>query len=90
MGTQNCERENMILSDFGLRIQHISAYEFHEWIYDKMCLNDQETTMVQIDVLKRQVFIKFWENGRMQDLFNSTEKQVEYSHSKGEIPTVAE
>lgn len=88
MDTQNCEMENMIVCDFGLRSPNISAYEFHEWIYDQMCLNDQESTMVQIDVPKRQVYIMLREVGRMQDKFHSTGEQAEYYHSNGEISTV--
>jgi len=77
----------MIVCDFGLRSPHISACEFREWIYDQICLNYLEASMVQIDLPKRQVYITFRVNGRMQDVFHSTGERFEYSHSNGEIST---
>jgi len=43
-----------------------------------------------INGAKRQVYIKFRDNGRMQDLLQSTGRQVEYRHTSGEISTVRE
>jgi hypothetical protein len=51
------------------------------WIYAQMCLNDQEVTIVQINGPKRQVYIKFRDNGRMQDVLHSTGGQVAYQHT---------
>jgi len=60
-----CVKEkNKIVCNFGLTCPRISAYLFHEWIYDQMCLNDQEATMLQIDCSKRHVHINFRNNGR--------------------------
>ena len=44
--------------------------------------------MLQIDVSKRHVHIKFRNNRRMRDVFHSTEVQVDYLHSNVEISTV--
>ena len=44
--------------------------------------------MLQIDGSKRLVHINFGNNGRMQDVFHSTEGQAEYRHTNGEISTV--
>ena len=60
----------------------MSAYEIHEWIYVKMCLNDQEVSMVQIERPKRHVFIKFGDSDRMQDVLHSIGGQVEYRHTR--------
>ena len=72
-----CERQNAIVCVFDLRSPRISAYEIHDWIYDQICLNDQELTMVQIDGSKRHVYINFRDNGRMQDVLHSTGGHVE-------------
>jgi hypothetical protein len=53
-----------------------------------MRLNDQEVTMVQIAGPKRRVYNKFWDNGRMQDVLQSTGGQLEYRHTNGELSTV--
>ena len=44
--------------------------------------------MLQIDWCKRNVYINFRKNGRMQDLFHSTEGQVDNRHNNVEISTV--
>ena len=65
MDTRNVWRDRKIVCDFGLTHPRILFYEFHEWIYDQICLNYQEASMVQIDLPKRQVYITFRVNGRM-------------------------
>jgi len=52
-----------------------------------MCLNDQESTILHIDVSKRHVHINFRNSGRMYDVFHSTEIQVDYRHSIVAIST---
>ena len=44
--------------------------------------------MLQIDQSKWHVHINFRNNGRRQDVFHSTEDQVDCRHSSGEISTV--
>jgi hypothetical protein len=44
--------------------------------------------MVQIDGPKQQVYIKFRDDSRMQDVLHSTRRQVEYRHTNGEISMV--
>jgi len=82
------ERQNTIVCAFDIRSPRISAYEIHEWFYAQMCLNDQETTMVQTDGPKRHVYIKFRDNERMQGVLQSIGGQVEYRHINGEISIV--
>jgi len=44
--------------------------------------------MLQIDLSKRHVRINFRNNGQRQDVFHSTEDQVDCRYSSGEISTV--
>ena len=83
-----CERQNTIVCAFDLSSSRISAYEIHECIYAQMCLNDQDVTMVKTDGPKRQVYIKFRDNERMQEVLQSIGSQVEYRHTNGEISVV--
>ena len=45
-------------------------------------------TMVQIDGMRRQVYIKFTDSQYLQDLVHSTTSQSEYKHDNGEISQV--
>jgi hypothetical protein len=73
-----CERQHAIVYAVDLRIPRISAYEIHKRIYTQMCLNGQEVTMVQIDGPKRHLYIKFRDNGRVQDVLHLTGGKAEY------------
>ena len=53
-----------------------------------MCLKDQEITMMHTDGPNLHVYINCLYNGRMQDVLNSTGKQVEYPHTNAEISAV--
>jgi len=50
-----------------------------------MGLDENEVTMVQIDGPKRHVYIKFYDNNRLQDVLHLTGRQVEYRRTNGEI-----
>jgi len=79
------ERQNTILCAFDLRSRCILTYEIHERIYAQISYTDYEITMVQIDGPKPRVWIKFRDNGRMQDVLHSTGGHVEYRHTNGDV-----
>jgi hypothetical protein len=68
--TNNVWKAKYDLCAFDIRSPRISEYETHERICDQMWLNDQEITMVQIERPNRHVYIKFRDNGRMQDVLH--------------------
>ena len=66
----------------------ITAYQIHEWIYEKMQLPENDTRIIQIDGPKRQVFIKFANTERMQHVLQETNGQMEFRHDSGELSMV--
>jgi hypothetical protein len=61
------------------------VYDIHEWIYDTMCLEEDEVAMVEIDGPRRHVYIKFREFQRKQEILTATNGRGEFRHTKGEF-----
>jgi hypothetical protein len=59
------EREQTIVCAFDQRSPRVSAFDIHEWIYEIVHLQEYEVVMVQIDGLRRHVYINFREPQRM-------------------------
>ena len=66
----------------------ISAYEIHEWIHEQIQISEQSLTMIQIDGIKRCVFMNFVNDTYIQNILQSTNGSVEYRHVTGEISIV--
>ena len=61
----------------------ISAFDIHGWIHDQLYV--PKVTMILIDGLLRQVYIKFKEIADVQEILQSTNGQSEYKHANGKI-----
>jgi hypothetical protein len=82
------ESQNTLFCAFDQQSPRISAYDIHEWIHDTLCLRESEVVIIQIDGLKRHVYIKFSDPSLVQDVLTSTKGQAEYRHKNGEISKV--
>ena len=58
MNVNITERLNDLVSSFDPASPRITAYHIHEWIYSTLRLTDSDVNVIQIDGIKRQVFIK--------------------------------
>jgi len=83
-----CDRQNTLVYIFDPRSPRITAYHIHEWIYEQLRLQEDEIRMIQTDGPRRQVFIKFVTNEKMQTVLLSTKRQMEYRHDDGEVSIV--
>ena len=81
------DRQNIILCCFDPRSPRITAFHIHEWIYEKLQLDEEDILMIQIDGT-RQVFIKFTNSTRMQSVLTETKGQLEFKHDNGELSEV--
>jgi hypothetical protein len=82
------DRQNTLVCAFDMRSPRITAFQIHEWIYEKMQLPENDVSMIQIDGLKRHVFIKFANTERMQHVLQETNGQMEFRRDDGELPVV--
>lgn len=82
------ERRNTIVCTFEMASPKMTACDIHEWIYDTLRLPEEEIRMIQIDGIKRQVYIKLTEQRAIINLLQTTTGQVECKHHNGEITKV--
>jgi hypothetical protein len=51
------ERHNTVVCSFDISSPPITTYDIHEWIYASLRIPEQNVQMIQIDGIKRQVYI---------------------------------
>jgi hypothetical protein len=71
-----------------MKSPRISAYNIHEWIFEKLQLGEEDITMIQIDGPKRNVHIKFKNTDKLQQVLQNSKGQEDYNHKTGEISKV--
>jgi len=82
------ERLNTIVCAFDSTSPRITAYDIHEWIQQVLRIPKQTVSTIQIDGIKRQVYIKLIDNANVQDLLRETNGQAEYKHHNGVLSIV--
>jgi len=78
------ERQNTIVCVFDPKSPRITAYHIHEWIYEKLKMQEDDVRVIQIDGTRRRIYIKFTKDERMQTVLRKTQGQQEYPHN-GEL-----
>jgi len=74
--TDTSDRHMTLECRFDLRSPRITAYDIHEWIHDTLRLAEEDITMIQVDGIKRRVFIKFTNENRMKEILEETDGNV--------------
>jgi hypothetical protein len=82
------ERQNTVVCSFDLSSPKITAYEIHDWILAAMRIPEHKILIIQIDGIKRQVYIKLTDNDCALALLRRTGGQAEYTYSTGELSMV--
>jgi hypothetical protein len=79
------ERQNTVVCSFDPSSPRITAYDIHEWLHKTLRIQENTVSMIQIDGIKRQVFIKFVEKESVHALLRDTAGSAEYKYPNGEI-----
>ena len=82
------DRLNTIVCGFDPTSPRISALDVHEWIYEKLQIPESELRLVQIDVPRRQVYIKLNSIGYAKEIVKNSAGQLTYTHETGELSIV--
>jgi hypothetical protein len=75
-----CERKNTMVCSFERDSPRITALEIHDWIHDKMKIPGQEVQMIQIDGIKRQVYIKVNNTSVFEEIITRSNGTLTYAH----------
>ena len=82
------KRRNTLVCCFDPASPRISAFDIHEWIHSQLQVAEQSVLLIQIDGLRRQVFIKFTDPSYVHDILHVTHGTTVYKHTSGKISTV--
>ena len=78
-------RPNTLVCSFDPTSPRITAWDIHEWIYESLKIPEHYVQMVQIDGIRRQVFIKLRTNDQILTILRDTNGSVDYKYPSGEI-----
>ena len=78
-------RPHTLVCTFDPASPRITAWDIHEWIHDALKLPENDVQLVQIDGIRRQVFIKLTTSAQVLKLIQDTNGRVDYKYPTGEI-----
>jgi hypothetical protein len=79
------DRHNIVTCSFEKESPRISAFDIHEWIYDKLQMTVDELKTIKIDGSKRRVYIKCTDSKQLDTLVKRTNGNV---HTDGTISQI--
>jgi hypothetical protein len=82
------DRKNTLVCAFTKDSHRISALDIHEWIHDKLRLPRNEVELVQIDGIRREVFIKVRNPGLIEYLIYKNKGTIPCVHQEGVLSQV--
>jgi hypothetical protein len=83
------ERHNTLVCTFDPTSPRITAHDIHEWIYEALRIPEGDVHMIQIDGIRRQVFIKLTNSDKVAAVLRDKGEQVEYKYPTGEVSFVS-
>ena len=79
------DTHNTIVCYVDPRSPRITAFNIQEWIYECLRIPEAKTRLIQIDWVRRRVYIKFTDSEYMNQLLQGTEEHLEFKNDNGEI-----
>jgi hypothetical protein len=83
------KRHNTLVCTFDPTSPRITAYDIHEWIYASLRIPEGDVQIIQIDGVRRQVFIKLTGSDKVTAVLRDTGDQVEYKYPTGDVSFVS-
>ena len=83
------ERHNTLVCTFDPTSPRITAFDIHEWIYTALRIPEGDVQMIQIDGVRRQVFIKMANSEKVIAVLRNKGEQVDYIYPTGERACVS-
>jgi hypothetical protein len=77
------ERHNIIVCSFDPASPRITAWDIYEWIYATLKIPHYEVKMIQIEGIRRQVFIKLINTEKVEEILRQTAGQLDYKYPTG-------
>jgi hypothetical protein len=75
------ERHNTVVCTFDPANPRITAYDIHDWIYASLRIPENDVQLIQIDGVRRQVFIKLTDSDKVFTVLRDKDDQVEYIYT---------
>jgi hypothetical protein len=82
------ERRNTLVCYFDPASPRLTAYDIHEWIHSQLPVSEHSVSMIQIDGIRRQVYIKFIDLSFFHDIRRAANGETVYKHVTREISAV--
>jgi hypothetical protein len=82
------ERHNTVVCSFDLSSPRITAHDIREWISAVLQLPEHSVQMIQIDGIKRHVYIKLADADSVNAQLQDTAGQAEYKYPTSEMSVV--
>ena len=79
------ERRNTLVCCFDPASPRLTAFDIHEWIDSQLQVSEHSVLMIQIDGMRRQIYIKFIDISYVYDIVRATNEETIYKHVTGEI-----
>jgi hypothetical protein len=77
-------RQNTIVCTFDATSPRITAREVHEWVFAALKIPGHNVLALQVDVIKRQVYVKLRTQEQAENILSQTQGQVSYTYPHGE------
>jgi hypothetical protein len=82
------EPRNTLVCCFDPACPSLTAFDIHEWIHSQLQVSKHSFSMILIDGIRRQVYIRFISLSYIRDILRPTNGENVYKHETGEISPV--